>query len=161
MSIDTDATHNIADSLAGLLPRPIPMGFHAAARGTPVQLTAMPPGWAMHEADAEKFDDTPRATKGKAVLAEPASFIDYIKRQQGTDKPWFVWMNTTHMHLYTHTKPESRGQAGLWQSAYHDTMIDHDGHVGKLLDLLDDDDDVQNVYTNLNFSDAVMEALNK
>ena len=24
--------------------------------------------------------------------------------------------NFTHMHLYTHTKPESRGQAGLWQS---------------------------------------------
>ncbi len=34
------------------------------------------------------------------------------------------------MHLYTHTKPESRGQAGLWQSGYHDSMIDHDRNVG-------------------------------
>ena len=47
-------------------------------------------------------------------------------------------MNITHMHLYTHTKPESRGQAGLWQSGYHDSMIDHDRNVGQLLDCLDE-----------------------
>ena len=47
-------------------------------------------------------------------------------------------MNTTHMHLYTHPKPESVGQAGRWQSPYHDTMIDHDKHVGLLLDQLDE-----------------------
>jgi hypothetical protein len=48
------------------------------------------------------------------------------------------WFNTTHMHLRTHVKPESRGQAGRWQSEYHDTMIDHDEAVGELLKLLDD-----------------------
>ena len=42
------------------------------------------------------------------------------------------------MHLRTHTKPESVGQAGRWQSPYHDTMIDHDKNVGQLLDLLDE-----------------------
>ncbi len=47
-------------------------------------------------------------------------------------------MNITHMHLRTHTKPESLGQAGRWQSPYHDTMIDHDRNVGQLLDLLDE-----------------------
>ena len=47
-------------------------------------------------------------------------------------------MNTTHMHLRTHTKPESLGQAGHWQSPYHDTMIDHDKHVGQLLDAVDE-----------------------
>jgi arylsulfatase len=64
--------------------------------------------------------------------------IDYIKRQHEAGTPFFVWMNMTHMHLYTHTKPESRGQAGLWQSEYHDTMIDHDRNVGQLLDCLDE-----------------------
>ena len=49
-----------------------------------------------------------------------------------------MWLNTTHMHFRTHTKPESLGQAGPWQSAYHDTMIDHDRHVGALLDHLDE-----------------------
>src|SRR6185312_8149202 len=44
---------------------------------------------------------------------------------------------TTHMHLRTHTKKESIGQAGRWQSPYHDTMVDHDKNVGEMLDLLD------------------------
>ena len=42
------------------------------------------------------------------------------------DTPFFVWFNTTHMHFRTHVKDGSRGQAGRWQSEYHDTMIDHD-----------------------------------
>src|SRR5262249_42306077 len=64
--------------------------------------------------------------------------IDFIKRQHADGTPFFVWFNTTHMHLRTHPKPESVGQAGRWQSEYHDTMIDHDGHVGRMLDLLDE-----------------------
>ena len=42
------------------------------------------------------------------------------------------------MHFRTHPKPESIGQAGRWQSPYHDTMIDHDKVVGALLDKLDE-----------------------
>ena len=53
-------------------------------------------------------------------------------------KPWFVWLNTTHMHFVTHTKKESLRQAGRWQSPYHDTMIDHDKNVGEMLDFLDE-----------------------
>jgi arylsulfatase A-like enzyme len=67
-----------------------------------------------------------------------AAAKDWIKRQNKAGKPWFTWFNTTHMHFRTHTRPESLGQAGRWQSPYHDTMIDHDRHVGALLDLLDE-----------------------
>jgi arylsulfatase A-like enzyme len=42
------------------------------------------------------------------------------------------------MHFRTHTKPESIGQSGRWQSPYHDTMIDHDKNVGTVLKVLDD-----------------------
>src|SRR6516164_5404335 len=63
---------------------------------------------------------------------------DFIKRQKDANKPFFVWVNFTHMHLRTHTKPESLGQAGRWQSPYHDTMIDHDKNVGTVLKALDD-----------------------
>ena len=63
---------------------------------------------------------------------------DFIGRQQASDTPFFVWFNTTHMHFRTHPKPESVGQAGRWQSPYHDTMIDHDRVVGALLDTLDE-----------------------
>ena len=64
--------------------------------------------------------------------------LGFIDRQHEADTPFFVWFNTTHMHFRTHTKPESRGQAGRWQSEYHDTMIDHDKVVGTLLDKLDE-----------------------
>ena len=37
------------------------------------------------------------------------------------DTPFFVWMNITHMHFRTDTKTDSLGQAGRWQSPYHDT----------------------------------------
>ena len=63
---------------------------------------------------------------------------DFIKRQKNANKPFFVWVNFTHMHLRTHTKPESVGQAGRWQSSYHDTMIDHDKNVETVLKALDD-----------------------
>ena len=67
-----------------------------------------------------------------------ARSAEYIKRQAQAGKPFFVWVNFTHMHFRTHVKPESRGQAGRWQSEYHDVMIDHDKNVGQVLQALDD-----------------------
>ena len=64
--------------------------------------------------------------------------IDFIQRKHTEETPFFLWVNTTHMHFRTHPKPESVGQAGQWQSPYHDTMIDHDRAVGRVLDLLDE-----------------------
>jgi len=64
--------------------------------------------------------------------------VDFIRRQNKAGKPFFLWVNTTHMHLRTHTKPESMGQAGRWESPYHDAMIDHDKNVGQVLKALDD-----------------------
>ena len=62
----------------------------------------------------------------------------FIREQVKAGVPFFVWFNTTHMHFRTHVKPESRGQAGRWQSEYHDVMIDHDKAIGVLLDLVDE-----------------------
>ena len=67
-----------------------------------------------------------------------ARAVDFMTRQKSAGKPFFVWINATHMHLRTHTKPASLGQAGRWQSPYHDTMIDHDRNVGTVLKALDD-----------------------
>ena len=75
------------------------------------------------------------ATVDDEFLAETRRFITDA---QGSDAPFFVWFNTTHMHFRTHVKPGSRGRAGRWQSEYHDTMCDHDDAVGSLLDLLDE-----------------------
>jgi arylsulfatase len=72
--------------------------------------------------------------------------VDFIKRQAAAHKPFFVWVNFTHMHLRTHTKPESIGQAGHWQSPYHDTMVDHDKNVGTVLKALDDSGIADNTF---------------
>lgn len=37
--------------------------------------------------------------------------VDFIKRQNAAGKPFFVWVNFTHMHFRTHVKPESVGPA--------------------------------------------------
>ncbi|MGZ3782670.1 MAG: arylsulfatase [Pseudobdellovibrionaceae bacterium] len=88
----------------------------------------------------QKIKDTGPLTKKRMETCDD-EFVgaakDWIKKQNDSGKPWFCWVNTTHMHLRTHPKPESRGQAGRWQSPYHDTMIDHDKNVGQLLDFID------------------------
>lgn len=89
----------------------------------------------------QKIEDTGPLTKKRMETCDDefiAAAKDFIKRQHSAGTPFFTWVNTTHMHMFTHTKKESLGQAGRWQSPYHDTMIDHDRHVGQLLDLLDE-----------------------
>lgn len=85
--------------------------------------------------------DTGPLTKARMVhidddIANRA--VDFIQRQAKAGKPFFAWVNFTHMHFRTRTKPESIGQAGRWQSPYHDTVIDHDKNVGTVLKALDD-----------------------
>ncbi|HYE34517.1 sulfatase-like hydrolase/transferase [Methylocaldum sp.] len=67
----------------------------------------------------QKIEDTGPLTKKRMETCDDefcAAAKDFIKRQHGAGKPWFCWFNTTHMHLRTHPKPESIGQAGRWQS---------------------------------------------
>jgi arylsulfatase len=61
----------------------------------------------------------------------------FITDATASGKPFFVWFNATHMHFRTHVKDGSRGQAGRWQSEYHDAMVDHDALVGAFLEFLD------------------------
>ena len=67
-----------------------------------------------------------------------ARSVDFIQRMHQAGKPFFIWVNFTHMHFRTHAKPESVGQSGRWQSPYHDAMIDHDRNVGTVLAKLDE-----------------------
>src|SRR6476660_9806185 len=88
----------------------------------------------------QRIEDTGPLTKKRMETIDDettGACIDFIRRQHEAATPFFVWMNMTHMHFRTHTKPESLGQSGRWQSPYHDTMIDHDRNVGQLLDLVD------------------------
>ena len=103
------------------------------------QDTTEQPRWG--KVGKQRIEDTGPLTRERMLTCDD-EFVEaaqsWIKRQHKAHKPWFCWLNTTHMHLRTHTKPESIGQAGRWQSPYHDTMIDHDGNVGAMLRLLDE-----------------------
>ncbi|MDD3827745.1 MAG: arylsulfatase [Anaerolineae bacterium] len=65
-----------------------------------------------------------------------ARTIEFIKKAHAEGKPFFVWWNSTHMHLYTHIPKEAEGISG--QGFYNDAMVLHDRAVGQLLDLLDE-----------------------
>jgi arylsulfatase len=98
------------------------------------------PRGVIHSFAGGKIEDTGPLTKKRMETIDDdvaARSAKYIEDQQKAGKPFFVWVNFTHMHLRTHTKPESVGQAGRWQSGYHDTMIDHDKNVGTVLQAID------------------------
>ncbi|HRI04828.1 MAG TPA: arylsulfatase [Pyrinomonadaceae bacterium] len=62
--------------------------------------------------------------------------LDYLEKAAKSDKPFFLWWNATRMHIFTHLKEESKGVTGL--GTYPDGMVEHDGHVGQILDKLDE-----------------------
>ncbi len=89
----------------------------------------------------QTVEDTGPLTKKRMETIDDettAAAIDFITRQAQAGKPFFCWMNTTRMHLYTHVRPSMRGQSGMPDNEYADGMIEHDGDVGKLLKTLDD-----------------------
>ncbi|TNM64766.1 arylsulfatase [Aliirhizobium smilacinae] len=88
-----------------------------------------------------KIEDTGPLTKKRMETIDDettAAAIDFIGRQAKAKKPFFTWMNTTRMHLFTHVRESMRGQSGMIGNEYADGMIEHDGDVGKLLKALDD-----------------------
>src|ERR1700712_3191030 len=63
----------------------------------------------------QKIKDTGPLTKKRMETCDDEFLMaakDFIMRQNDDGTPFFVWLNTTHMHLYTHPKPKSKGQAG-------------------------------------------------
>ena len=60
--------------------------------------------------------------------------LDYLDKAKQAGKPFFLWWNSTRMHVNTHLKPESAGKTGL--GVYPDGMVEHDAMVGQLLDKL-------------------------
>jgi arylsulfatase A-like enzyme len=89
----------------------------------------------------QKIEDTGPLTRQRMETIDDdiaARSADFIDRTNQTGKPFFMWINFTHMHLRTHPKPASVGQSGRWQDTYHDVMIDHDRNVGTVLAKLDE-----------------------
>jgi arylsulfatase A-like enzyme len=106
----------------------------------------------------QKCEDTGPLTRKRMetideeFLKATTEFIDAAVRDR---KPFFVWFNSTRMHIWTHLKPSSQGKTGL--GIYPDGMVEHDGQVGELLKKLDDLGIANNtivIYTTDNGAEA-------
>ncbi len=84
---------------------------------------AAPARW---QADIE--DTGPLTKKRMETIDEEvtAKALDFMERAKKADKPFFLWWNSTRMHVFTHLKKESAGKTGL--GIYADGMVEHDGH---------------------------------
>ncbi len=79
---------------------------------------------------------------------EAMRFMEESK-QQG--KPFFLWWNSTRMHIWTRLQPQAQGKTGL--GIYPDGMVEHDAMVGQLLDKLEElglEDDTIVMYSTDN-----------
>ena len=92
--------------------------------------------WAMPDG-TQKIESTgPLNIKRMETIDEEVTkaSLDYLERAKQANKPFFLWWNSTRMHIFTHLKAESKGKTGL--GVYPDGMVEHDAMVGQLLDKL-------------------------
>jgi arylsulfatase A-like enzyme len=97
-----------------------------------------PRGVIKSSSDGEIEDTGPLTKKRMETIDDETvdAAIDFMERAVAAGKPFFVWWNGTRMHFRTHVKAEHRGKSG--QDEYADGMVEHDGHVGQLLDTVDE-----------------------
>jgi arylsulfatase A-like enzyme len=82
-------------------------------------------------------DDTGPLTRKRMETVDEeitAGALKFMDKAHKDGKPFFVWWNSTRMHVFTHLKSASVGKTGL--GIYADGMVEHDGMVGQLLDKL-------------------------
>jgi len=97
------------------------------------------PRGVIHSFADGKIIDTGALTKKRMETIDDDTSdaaLKFIEKQTKAGKPWFVWWSGTRMHFRTHVKKELRGISG--QDEYSDGMVEHDRHIGKFLQKLDD-----------------------
>jgi len=100
---------------------------------------AFGPRGVIHSYADGRIDDTGPLTKKRMETVDTeflAAGLDFMDRAHQENKPFFLWFNSTRMHVWTHLTDEAEGVTG--QGIYADGMAEHDGHVGQLLDKLDE-----------------------
>ena len=86
----------------------------------------------------QKIEDTGPLTKKRMETVDDETSeaaIAFIEKAHKDGTPWFIWWSGTRMHFRTHVKDALRGISG--QDEYADGMVEHDMHIGKFLEKLD------------------------
>ncbi len=89
----------------------------------------------------QTIEDTGALTRKRMETIDDetiAAAKDFIKRKHQAGEPFFCWWNGTRMHYRTHVKEAHKGISGPGGDEYQDGMVEHDLHVGELLELLDE-----------------------
>jgi arylsulfatase A-like enzyme len=117
------------------------------------------PRGVIHSYADGRIEDTGPMTRKRMETADEefmGSALQFIENADKDDKPFFVWMSTTRMHVWTRLKEEAQGRTGI--GLYPDGMVEHDDHVGILLDKLEElgiDDNTIVIYSTDNGAEKV------
>lgn len=96
------------------------------------------PRGVIHSYADGRIEDTGPLTKKRMETVDQETVeksLVFMDKAHKAKKPFFLWFNSTRMHVWTRLAKQWQGKTG--QGIYADGMAEHDSHVGALLDKLE------------------------
>ncbi len=97
------------------------------------------PRGVIHSYADGRIEDTGPLTRKRMETADDEfrdAAVAFMEQAVKDDKPFFVWLNATRMHVWTRLSPKWDGKTG--HGLYADGMAQHDYDIGIVLDKLDE-----------------------